>query len=74
MNFYGNVKELTLPHSGLVVRYAAGFYPLREQQGLLQPDLPVVRTFQDAAKAKDPVLAAALHLALPELAARANHP
>lgn len=60
VNFYGARTEVVLPHSKLEVSYAAGFFPLREEQGLLEADVPVVRTFDETVKGEDPALQAAL--------------
>lgn len=63
VQFYGERKSFTLPHSGLVVSYAAQFFSLRERQGLLVPDVAVTRSFHDLVTGGDPVLQTAIEFA-----------
>jgi len=65
VQFYGERRSFTLPHSGLVVSYAARFFALRDQQGLLVPDVAVTRSFRDLITGADPVLQAAIRFPAP---------
>jgi len=65
VQFYGERRSFTLPHSGLVVSYAARFFALQGRQGLLVPDVPVTRSFQDLVTGGDSVLQAAIRFPSP---------
>jgi len=65
VQFYGVRQGETPPLSGLVVSYAARFFALQGQQGLLVPDVPVARSFRDLITGVDPVLQAAIRLPAP---------
>lgn len=64
---YGQVQSLTLPNSGLQIRYSTDLFRNAPNlgapqlgDGLLQPDVPVTLTYADYLKGVDPVLEAAL--------------
>ena len=62
VNSYGEVREFTLPNSGLVVQYCTRLVKLTENGNstALEPDILVPRTLDDALAGRDPVLEAAL--------------
>jgi hypothetical protein len=59
LNSYGEVKELVLPHSQVVVQYSTKFFRLAKpgDPATIVPDVVVARTMADAFAGRDPVLA-----------------
>jgi C-terminal processing protease CtpA/Prc len=62
-NTYGEVKNFTLPHSGLVVRYSTKFFRAAPDSDptSIEPDILVTRSIADFLAGRDPVLDAAVH-------------
>jgi hypothetical protein len=61
-NSYGEVRELTLPNSQLVVQYSTKFFRLvaNGDPPAYVPDVPAARSLADALAGRDPALDAAL--------------
>lgn len=56
-NAYGEVRNFTLPHSKLVVRYSTKYFPMMEgDPPSLEPDQLIERSAQDFYTGRDPVL------------------
>jgi hypothetical protein len=66
-NSYGEVLQITLPHSRLTVSYTTKFFRLAPNGDPLAlfPDVPVPRSLDDALAGRDPVLDAALRYRSP---------
>lgn len=60
LNSYAEVRELTLPHSGVVVVYSTKYNHLGKDGQTLEPDLRVTRSMDDVLIGRDPVLEAAM--------------
>lgn len=60
LNTYSEVREITLPHSQLVVQYATKFNRLGKDGQGLDPDIVVTRSIGDLLSGRDTVLEAAL--------------
>jgi C-terminal processing protease CtpA/Prc len=62
-NTYAEVRNFTLPNSGLVVWYSTKFFsPVKDSDPLtLAPDIFITRSIEDYLGGRDPVLEAALH-------------
>jgi hypothetical protein len=60
LNTYSEVRELTLPHSQLVVQYATKFNRLGKDGQGLEPDVKVTKSIGDLLNGKDPVLEEAI--------------
>jgi hypothetical protein len=62
VNSYGEVRSFTLPNSGLHVQYSTRFFKLSTDGDpwMLEPDIRVPRTLDDALAGRDLVLDAAL--------------
>ncbi len=61
LNGYGEVKELTLPHSGLKMQYSTKYFHLgRNDASALEPDVRAATSLEEALAGRDPVLEAAL--------------
>jgi hypothetical protein len=61
LNGYGEVKGLTLPHSGLKMQYSTKYFHLgKNDASALEPDVRATTSLEDALAGKDPVLEAAL--------------
>jgi hypothetical protein len=61
LNGYGEVKELTLPHSGLKMQYSTKYFRLgKNDASALEPDVRATTSLEDALAGRDPVLEAAL--------------
>src|SRR5262245_28754979 len=60
-NSYGEVRELTLPRSGLVVQYSTKYFRVVDgDPATYDPDIVVGRTIADLLNGRDPALDAAL--------------
>lgn len=62
LNSYGEVRELTLPNSQVVVQYSTKFFHVagNDDSQAYAPDVLVTRSLADALAGRDPVLDAAL--------------
>jgi C-terminal processing protease CtpA/Prc len=60
LNSYSEVRELTLPHSGVAIQYATKFNKLGKDGQGLEPDVRVTRSLGDFLTGRDPVLDAAM--------------
>jgi hypothetical protein len=63
-NSYGEVRQLTLPHSRLVIQYSTKFFRMTgsSDRPTYEPDVVVRRSIADALAGRDPVLDAALRV------------
>jgi hypothetical protein len=68
-NHYGELKELELPNSHLVIQYSTNyFHPWPKNLGRsLDPQIRVAETWKDFEAGKDTALNAALHAPLPQI-------
>jgi hypothetical protein len=62
LNSYGEVRELTLPNSQVIVQYSTKFFHIagNDDSQTYAPDVLVTRSLADALAGRDPVLDAAL--------------
>lgn len=61
LNSYGEVRELTLPNSQVVVQYSTKFFKIASgDPATYEPDVTVTRSLAEALAGRDPALEAAL--------------
>jgi C-terminal processing protease CtpA/Prc len=60
-NGYGEVRQITLPNSGLKMQYSTRFFHMvKDDPPALEPDILATRSLEDALAGRDPALEAAL--------------